>query len=98
VFLLVPAYPGSPRPTAVKRLCVRACVRVCICYFTSTICLSGSESAELPVRSPHLCRLNRSSSPGGAVDGPRSHSHAPDYYARSGEILNGGTAPCQWVN
>ena len=27
VFLLVPAYPGSPRPTAVKRLCV--CV-----YFT----------------------------------------------------------------
>jgi len=30
-FLLVPAYPGSPGPTAVKGLCV--CVRV---YYPST--------------------------------------------------------------
>jgi len=29
--LLVPAYPGSPRSTAVKRLCVRVCVCVCAC-------------------------------------------------------------------
>jgi len=29
VFLLVPAYPGCPRPKAVKRLCV--CVCVCVC-------------------------------------------------------------------
>ena len=26
VFLLLPAYPGSPGPTAVKRLCVCVCV------------------------------------------------------------------------
>ena len=26
MFLLVPAYPGSPGPTAVKRLCVCVCV------------------------------------------------------------------------
>jgi len=26
VFLLVPAYPGSPGPTAVKRLCVCVCI------------------------------------------------------------------------
>ena len=25
-FLLVPAYPGSPRSTAVKQMCVRVCV------------------------------------------------------------------------
>jgi len=29
MFLLVPAYPGSPGPKAVKRLCV--CVCVCVC-------------------------------------------------------------------
>ena len=28
VFLLVPAYPGCPRSTAIKRLCV--CVWVCV--------------------------------------------------------------------
>jgi len=30
---LVPAYPGCPRPKAVKRVCVcvRACVCVCVC-------------------------------------------------------------------
>ena len=28
VFILVPAYPGSPEPTVVKRLCV--CVCVCL--------------------------------------------------------------------
>ena len=31
MFLLVPAYPGSPRQKAVKRLCV--CVCVCVCFF-----------------------------------------------------------------
>jgi len=35
MFLLVPAYPGSPGSKAIKRLCVRvrvcACVRVCVC-------------------------------------------------------------------
>jgi len=30
MFLLIPAYPGSPGPTAVKRLCVCACV--CVLY------------------------------------------------------------------
>jgi len=37
VFTLVPAYPGSPGPTAVKRLCacVRACVCVCVCVCVS---------------------------------------------------------------
>ena len=32
MFLLVPAYPGSPGEKAVKRLCacVRACVRSCM--------------------------------------------------------------------
>jgi len=30
VFLLVPAYPGSPGPKAIKRLCVCVCVCVCI--------------------------------------------------------------------
>jgi len=29
VFLLVPAYAGSPGPKAVKQLCV--CVTVCVC-------------------------------------------------------------------
>jgi len=36
MFLLVPAYPGSPGQKAVKRLCVcvcvRACVRACVRY------------------------------------------------------------------
>jgi len=38
VFTLVPAYPGSPGPTAVKRLCacVRACVSVCVCVYLLT--------------------------------------------------------------
>jgi len=30
-FLLVPAYPGSPGPTAFKRLCVCACACACVC-------------------------------------------------------------------
>ena len=33
MFLLVPAYPGSPGQKAVKRLCV--CVCVCVCVFVS---------------------------------------------------------------
>jgi len=37
VFLLVPAYLGSPGPTAVKRLCVCVCVCVCVLLFTSTV-------------------------------------------------------------
>jgi len=28
---LVPAHPGSPRKKAVKRVCVCACVRACVC-------------------------------------------------------------------
>ena len=31
MFLLVPAYPGSPGQKAVKRLCVCVSVRVCVC-------------------------------------------------------------------
>ena len=31
MFLLVPAYPGSPGQRAVKRLCVCVCVCVCKC-------------------------------------------------------------------
>jgi len=31
MFLLVPAYPGSPGQKAVKRLCVCVCVFVCVC-------------------------------------------------------------------
>ena len=31
MFLLIPAYPGSPGPKVVKRLCVCVCVRVCMC-------------------------------------------------------------------
>jgi len=31
MFLLVPAYPVSAGQKAVKRLCVCACVRVCMC-------------------------------------------------------------------
>ena len=31
MFLLVPAYPGSPGPRAVKRLCVCVCACVCVC-------------------------------------------------------------------
>jgi len=30
MFLLVPAYPGSPGQKAVKRLCVCACACVCV--------------------------------------------------------------------
>jgi len=30
MFLLVPAYPGSPGQKAVKRLCVCVCVRACV--------------------------------------------------------------------
>jgi len=41
MFLLVLAYPGSPGPNVVTRLCVcvcvcacvRACVRACVCYW-----------------------------------------------------------------
>ena len=31
MFLLVPAYSGSPGPKAVKQLCVYVHVRVCVC-------------------------------------------------------------------
>jgi len=42
VFFLVPAYPGCPKPKAVKRLCVCVCVcvrarsrvRVCLPVYT----------------------------------------------------------------
>ena len=42
--LLVPAYPGSPRSTAVKRLCVRVCVCVCACVHVRVcvcVCAAG---------------------------------------------------------
>ena len=39
VFLLVPAYPGCPGPTAVKRLCV--CVCVCVC------CIRANQEMEV---------------------------------------------------
>jgi len=40
MFLLVPAYPGSPGQKAVKRLCVCvvcvcACACVCVCVITT---------------------------------------------------------------
>ena len=28
---LIPAHPGSPRQSAVKRVCVCVCVRACVC-------------------------------------------------------------------
>jgi len=45
MFLLVPAYPGSPGQKAVKRLCVcvSVCVSVCVCLCLS-VCLSVSLS------------------------------------------------------
>jgi len=30
---LVPAHPGSPGHSAVKRVCVCVCVRACVCVF-----------------------------------------------------------------
>jgi len=36
-FLLVPAYPGSPGPTAVERLCVCVCLCVCLCLSVLTV-------------------------------------------------------------
>ena len=47
MFLLVPAYPGSPKPKAVKCLCavrayVRACVRACMlhaCCMHDIVCV-----------------------------------------------------------
>ena len=38
MFLLVPAHPGSPGPTAIKRLCVCVCVCVRACVFISRYC------------------------------------------------------------
>ena len=34
--VLPPAHPGSPGQRAVKRVCVRACVCICVHYFTDT--------------------------------------------------------------
>ena len=42
VFLLVPAYPGSTGPRAVKQLvcvCVSVCMRACVCVSKSTTSL-----------------------------------------------------------
>ena len=36
---LVPAYPGSPGQRAVKRVCVCACVRACVC----TLCIQSTK-------------------------------------------------------
>jgi len=45
MFLLVPAYPGSPGQKAVKRLCVCvcACVRVCVDSISSTVFVQFKE-------------------------------------------------------
>jgi len=51
MFLLVPAYPGSPGQKAVKRLCVcvcvcvcmRACVRACVDSISSTVFVQFKE-------------------------------------------------------
>ena len=52
MFLLVPAYPGSPGQKAIKRLCVcvcvcvcvRACVRACVATLTSQWNLEMTEA------------------------------------------------------
>ena len=44
MFLLVPAYLGSPRPRAVKQLCVCVCVRARVC---ACACACASQVYEL---------------------------------------------------
>jgi len=43
---LVPAYPGRPAHRAVKRVCVCACVRACVCVGMPLQCytLTGNQS------------------------------------------------------
>jgi len=43
MFLLVPAYPGSPGQKAVKRLCVCVCVRACVDSIFSTVFVQFKE-------------------------------------------------------
>jgi len=43
-FLLVPAYPGSPGPMAIKRLCV--CVCVCVYYYYNHLTALGKPVPE----------------------------------------------------
>ena len=42
MFLLVPAYPGSPGSKAVKRLCVCVRARACVCVYAGAFgpCIS----------------------------------------------------------
>ena len=40
MFLLVPAYPGSPGQTAVKRLCVCVCIIMWLIYIVGLFCAS----------------------------------------------------------
>jgi len=47
MFLLVPTYPGSPRPKAVKRLC--ACVRMCVVLTDTLLFLVAASEAHVAV-------------------------------------------------
>ena len=47
VFLLVPAYPGCPGPTAVKRLCV------CVCKQVASVCGRRPSTSWCPSPPPH---------------------------------------------
>ena len=46
MFLLVPAYPGNPRPKAVKRLCVCVCNVVGIGAFSALTLLAGWQEGQ----------------------------------------------------
>jgi len=56
MFLLVPAYPGSPGQKAVKRLCVRACVCAKLelvdkfCYLGDMLSVDGDADAAVEAR------------------------------------------------
>ena len=45
MFLLVPAYPGSPGQKAIKQLCV--CVCVCYALANCVICITAVERLSL---------------------------------------------------
>jgi len=44
---LVPAHPGSPGKMAVKRVCVRACVCVCVKVYCILSNVGGSTESQL---------------------------------------------------
>ena len=55
MFLLVPAYPGSPGQKAVKRLCVCVCVCVCVLASATTTLCQPSTSATFAKRAYRCC-------------------------------------------